>query len=120
MPANVYTYVDEERRNEIEERVEEGGWNSKADYVRTMIRAGESNFAELDPRSSDGSTEPTRRVSDSELRSELTDEHQHVDDVIDDLVKDFKADLRHRMKQMDQDESYPITSDGAGNYKIEQ
>ena len=120
MPSNVYTYVDEERRKEIEEAVEEGGWNSLADYVRTMIRAGESNFAELDPRSSNGSNAAERRVSSAELRSELTDEFQHVDEVIDDLVKDFRADLRHRMKEMEQDEAYSVESDGAGNYKIEE
>jgi Arc/MetJ-type ribon-helix-helix transcriptional regulator len=120
MPSNVYTYVDEERREEIEEAVEEGGWNSLADYVRTMMRAGENNFAELDPRSSDGSNAGEKRVSNAELRSELSDEFQHVDEVINDLVEDFKADLRHRMKEMERDDAYPVESDGAGNYRIEE
>jgi Arc/MetJ-type ribon-helix-helix transcriptional regulator len=120
MPSNVYTYVDEERREEIEEAVEEGEWNSMADYIRTMVRAGENNFAELDPRSSDGSNTANRRVSDADLRGELSDEFRHVDEVIDDLVKDFKADLRHRMKKMERDDDYAVESDGAGNYKIEK
>lgn len=91
-----------------------------ADYVRTMIRAGESNFADLDPRSSEGSDDTNRRVTDSELRGELNGEYQHIDDVIEDLVMDFKADLRHRMKEMERDDAYPIESDGAGNYRIEE
>jgi hypothetical protein len=120
MPSNVYTYVDEERREEIEQAVEEGGWNSLADYVRCMIRAGESNFAELDPRSSNGSTSASRRVSNAELRSELSEEQQFIDDIIDDLVEDFRSDLSHRLKQMAEDDTVPVETDGRGNYKIEK
>ena len=120
MPSNIYTYVDEDRRKEIEQAVEEGGWNSLADYVRCMIRAGESNFADLDPRSSNGSTSASRRVSDSELRSELNKEFEDIDDIIGDLVKDFESDLSHRLYEMAEDDTVPVTTDGRGNYKIEK
>jgi len=115
----IQTYVEEEREEEMKQAVEEGGWNTLADYIRHMIRAGESNFAELDPRSSNGSSSPNRRVSNSELRNELNNEYQYVDDITEELVKDFKADLQHRLLQMSEDEASPVTTDGGGNYKIE-
>jgi hypothetical protein len=116
----IQTYVEEEREEEMKQAVEEGGWNTLADYIRHMIRAGESNFADLDPRSSNGSSGHNRRVSNNELRNELNNEYQYVDDITEELVKDFKADLQHRLLQMSEDEASPVTTDGGGNYKIEQ
>lgn len=116
----IQTYVEEEREEEMKQAVEEGGWNTLADYLRHMIRAGESDFADLDPRSSNGSTSASRRVSNTELRNQLSEENEFIDDIIDDLVKDFKSDLTHRLKEMAEDDTVPVETDGAGNYKIEK
>jgi hypothetical protein len=116
----IQTYVDEEREDEMKKAVEEGGWNTLADYMRHMIRAGESDFAELDPRSNGSSGDNERRVSDGQLMVELDEEFQDIDEVINDLVEDFEADLSHRLFEMAKDDSSPVITDGKGNYKIEQ
>lgn len=116
----IQTYVEEEREEEMKEAVEEGGWNTLADYLRHMIRVGESDFADLDPRSSNGSTNTKRRISNNELRNELEEEYQDIDQVIGDLVEDFEADLSHRLFEMAEDDAVPVETDGRGNYRIEQ
>lgn len=116
----IQTYVTEEREEEMKEAVEEGSWNSLADYIRHMIRAGESNFADLDPRSAENGDDLQRRVSDRELISELDDEFKDIDEVIDDLVQDFESDLSHRLFEMAKDNASPVVTDGKGNYRVEQ
>lgn len=116
----VQTYVTEEREEEMKQAVEEGGWNTLADYIRHMIRAGESDFADLDPRTNGGSEGENRRVTDAELRSQLNDEYQDFDEVVEDLIADFEADLSHRLFEMATDDGTGIETDGKGNYRLEQ
>lgn len=118
--TNVSTYVTEEREEEMKQAVEEGSWNTLADYIRHMIRAGESNFAELDPRTVENGKDESRRVSDSELLNQLDDEFQDIDDLIHDLVKDFESDLSHRLFEMAKDDANPVETDGKGNYRIDK
>lgn len=116
----IQTYVEEEREEEMKQAVEEGGWNTLADYLRHMIRAGESNFVDLDPRSSNGSTNASRRVNNTELQNELNNEFQNIDQIIGDLVEDFESDLSHRLFEMAQDDTIPVETDGRGNYKLKR
>ena len=116
----IQTYVTEEREEEIKQVVEEEGWNTLADYLRNMIRAGESNFAELDPRSMENGDDHQRRVPDTKLLNQLDGEFENIDEVIDDLVKDFESDLSHRLFEMSKDDGGPVTTDGRGNYRLDK
>jgi len=118
--TSISTSVEEEREEEMKQAVEEGGWNTLADYLRHMIRAGESNFAELDPRSSNGSTSASRRVTNSELRNELSSEYQDIDEIIGDLVEDFESDLSHRLFEMAKDDTSSVDTNGGGEYRLEK
>lgn len=116
----VQTYVTEEREEEMKRAVEEGGWNTLADYIRHMIRAGESDVADLDPRTNKESDGESLRVTDAKLRSQLTDEYQDFDEVVEDLIVDFEADIAYRLFEMATDDATDIETGGKGNYRIEQ
>lgn len=113
-------YVNEERAEEIDQKIEEGGWNSRSDYLRNIVRAGESNFADLDPRTGINDEIDNQRVSDNQLINEVSNEFRDIDEIIDDLVEDFRSDLTHRLFEMAQSEENPVVSNGRGEYKIDK
>lgn len=126
-------YVTEERRDEIDEAVEEGNWSSRSGYLRHVIRAGESNIAELDPRTDKMNSEEQRRgstdgefVSDEELIQELRTltqdndgEFVDLDAVINTFLKELESELTDRVFQMSQDPSSAVETDKRGGYKVE-
>lgn len=116
----IQTYVTEEREEEMKRAVEEGGWNTLADYIRHMIRAGESDFAELDPRTTENGEDENQHITDAELLTRLDDEYTNIDDVIEDLIQDFEEDLSQRLFEMAKDDASRVETDGKGNYRIDQ
>lgn len=130
--TKIQIYVSENRKEEIQERVDEGNWTGLSDYARHALRAGESNIADLDPRSSEitqtskSDTEKEPYVTDEELISELnrlTDENGgsfvDSDEVIETFVKELESDLIDRLFQMSQQHGNPVETDKVGGFKVE-
>ena len=115
----IQTYVTEEREEELKQAVEAGNWNTLADYIRHMIRAGESNVAELDPRGS-GHKPSQERVSDRVLVDELDNEFKDIDQIISNVVSDLEREVSQRLFEMAKDDEHPVVTDGRGNYRIDQ
>ena len=130
--TKIQIYVSENRKEEIQKRVDEGNWTGLSDYARHALRAGESNIADLDPRSSEitqtskADTEKEPYVTDEELISELnrlTDENGgsfvDSDEVIEAFVKELESDLIDRLFQMSQQHGNPVETDKVGGFKVE-
>ena len=130
--TKIQIYVSEERKEEIQERVDEGNWTGLSDYARHALRAGESNIADLDPRSSEitrMSTDIKKEpyVTDEELISELnrlTDENGggfvDSDEVLKTFVEELEGDLIDSLFEMSQQQGNPVETDKVGGFKIEQ
>lgn len=131
--TKIQIYVSEDRKEEIQERVDEGNWTGLSDYARHTLRAGESNIAELDPRSSEitqtskAGLEKEPFVTDEELISELnhlTDENGgdfvDSDEVLNTFVEELEGDLIDRLFEMSQQQGNPVETDKVGGFKIEQ
>jgi hypothetical protein len=110
--TELHMSVPVEMKRRIKKRAEEEGYSGMSDYARSMIRAGESNVADLDPRtssSSDGSLDIETRILDA-----LTDEFQEVDDAIDPVVNSIAT----RLDRMAGDDSYPVRRHPRKGYKL--
>jgi len=130
--TKLQVYVDEERQDEIDKAVEEGNWSSRSDYLRHVIRAGESNIAELDPRTDEMRSVDRQRgsgdeqlVTDDELVQELRSltednngEFVSIDKAIDTFLKELESELTDRLFQMSQDPSSAVETDKRGGYKV--
>lgn len=131
--TKLQVYVNEERQEEIDQAVEEGNWSSRSDYLRHVIRAGESNIGELDPRTDEMRSVDRKRgseddefVSDEELVQELRrltedndEEFVDIDVAIDTFLKELESELTDRLFQMSQDSGSAVETDKRGGYKVE-
>ena len=124
----------EERMEEIDETVEEGNWENRVEYIRHIIRAGESNIAALDPRTSsnrsnttvsDGET-PSDAITDEELLTQLRkkcdtvgdDEYVPADEVIQPFLDDLDNSLSKRLLDLGVEEGTAVETNGKGEYRI--
>lgn len=123
--------VTEERKAEVDKVVEEGPWSNRTEYLRTILRVGESDFATLDPRTSDGQdgrdeTESPLEISDTELLAELRrqaeetdEEYVPVEEVVKPFLEDLDQELTDKLLEMGIDDSTGVETDGRGGYKLE-
>jgi len=103
-----------EMKRRIKNTASEKDYSGMSDYARSMIRAGESNVADLDPRtksSEEGSFDVESRILDG-----LTDEFQEVDDALDDVLGSLATRLHH----MAENDSYPVEHDPRDGYRIKE
>ena len=110
--AEIRMKVPPEMKRRIRKRAEEGEYSGMSDYARSMIRAGESDITELDPRtasSESGSFDIEARILDS-----LTNDYQNVDDALDPVL----SSIATRLHKMAEDESSPVEYHPRKGYKI--
>lgn len=124
----------EERLEEIEETVEEGNWENRVEYIRHIIRAGESNIAALDPRTSSDHSEttasdgesPSDAITDEELLTQLREkcdeasdsEYVPADEVIQPFLDDIDNSLSKRLLDLGVGEGTAVETNGKGEYRI--
>lgn len=126
------TKLTEEQYQRITEAVEEGEYASKADYMRSMIEAGESNIAALDPRTSntdasthanhDSAEEAAAALSDAVIIDQLEQgesNKQEYEESIQKLRQEFEDKLTSRLMELARDPSSPVQTDGTGDYYLE-
>lgn len=122
-----------EQIQRMEKAVEKGEYSSKADYVRSMIEAGESNIAALDPRTSDtdslthvshdSAEEAAAALSDAVLIDQLKrgeSNKQGFEESIQKLRQKFENTLAARLGELSNDSSSPVQDDNRGNYYLER
>ncbi|MFC6752010.1 hypothetical protein [Halorubrum tibetense] len=120
---------ERDRLEQIEEAAEDSGYNSRSAYLRSVIEAGESNIAALDPRTSntDSSTQKThntaeaagKSLSDAAIINELADGKDNkaqFDEVVESLIIEFEDTIAARLNELSQEDNSPVTTDGRGNY----
>ena len=121
--------VSEEQAERIEQRAKEGPYESQSDYVRSMLEAGESHIAALDPRTTDGESaaEVTHEsvevaahsLSDGVLVDKLSDgesDKEDFDEVVETLRLEFETVIGNRLLELAQEDNSPVETDGQGNY----
>lgn len=127
------TLFSEEQYRRMEKAVNEGGYSSKAGYVRSMVEAGESNVAALDPRTSDTDTDThanhetaeaaAKALSDTALINQLDQgesNKQGFEESIQSLRQAFENTLVDRLGELSNDPSSPVQDDNRGNYYLEE
>lgn len=130
--TKLQTYVSKERKEEIQKRVDEGNWAGISDYTRHALRAGESNIADLDPRTSNISqanktdSEKEQFITNEELIAELDEltkqhggEFVDVDILIEVFVEELKSDLVDRLFELSQEHNNSVKTDKVGGFKTE-
>jgi len=123
----------EEQTQRMEKAVEERGYASRADYVRSMMEAGESNIAALDPRTTDtdasthvnhhSAEEAAAALSDAVIIDQLDQSEsnkQGFDESIQLLRQEFENTLVDRLGELSDDPSSPVQDDNRGNYYLER
>lgn len=129
----VSTTFSEEQYRRIEKRANEGGYSSKAEYVRSMVEAGESDISALDPRTSDTDTDThanhktaeaaAKALSDSALIDQLDQgeaNKQGYEESIQELRQAFENTLIDRLGELSSDPSSPVQNDNRGSYYLEE
>jgi Arc/MetJ-type ribon-helix-helix transcriptional regulator len=106
MPAEMKRRIDNEANKK--------DYSGMSDYVRSMVRAGESNVADLDPRTK--SSEEGSFDIESKILNGLNDEFQEVDDALDNAVSSLATRLHH----MAEDDSYPVEHDPRDGYRLDE
>jgi Arc/MetJ-type ribon-helix-helix transcriptional regulator len=126
------TMYTKEQYRRIEKAENEGGYSSKSEYVRSMVAAGESNVAALDPRTSDTDTDThanhetaeaaAKALSDAALIDQLDQgepNKQGFEESIQLLRQEFENTLVDRLGELSNDPSSPVQDDNRGNYYLE-
>lgn len=106
----------------MKRRAKESDWRTEAEYVRQMIRAGESNVAALDPRTtthddssgittSDDVEELAGTLDDIVLLNELSNEPQSIKEVLEEPTRLFQSVLADRLDKLASNEASPVQYD---------
>lgn len=115
---------------EMKKRAEESEWRSESEYIRQMVRAGESNVAALDPRttnqdakagitSTDDVEELAEAFSKVALLNELSDEPQSIKEVLEGPTRQFQSVLANRLDSLASNDASPVECDNLeGEYYI--
>lgn len=107
---------------EMKNRAKESEWRTQSEYGRQMIRAGESNIAALDPRTTNqGAEEGVSNTDDVEelaqaldniaLLNELSDDPQPIKQVLGDITRQFQSVLANRLDELASNEASPVQRD---------
>lgn len=101
-------------KRRIDNQSEQEDYSGMSDYARSMIRAGESNIADLDPRT--GSKNDDSLDIDTRLLDALTNEYQEVDKAIEPVLNS----LATRLQEMAEDDAQPVEYHPRKGYKIKE
>lgn len=123
MAANYTERLNVSVTEDMKKRAEDSEWMSDSEYVRQMIRAGESNVAALDPRitnqddgetgitNTDDAEELAHALSDIALLNELADEPQPIKEVLEDPTRKFQTVLANRLDELASNDASPVQQD---------
>jgi metal-responsive CopG/Arc/MetJ family transcriptional regulator len=106
--------MPDEMVNRLSKKAEENGFGNRSNYIRSMIRAGESDISRLDPRTSSSTTEDDSVEIENMILDGLTNEYQDIDDALDSAVKQMAGQLQ----TMAESESYPVEHDPIEGYRL--
>lgn len=88
------------------------GYTSAAEYIRMQISAGESNIAELDPRTlNNGNKSTTEGENNPEqlLLESLDEDYKDLDTILEDAFQEFASDYLYELAR---DGDSPVQKDG--------
>jgi hypothetical protein len=88
------------------------GYNNAAEYLRTMISAGESNIAELDPRTLNDGNRGTADGADNPkhlLLEALDEDYKDLETILEDAFQEFASDYLYELAR---DDESPVEKDG--------
>lgn len=118
---------------EMKERMKDSEWGNMSERARQMIRAGESNVAALDPRTTnhdsdetgitntDDAEELAHALSDTALLNELAEEPQQIKDVLEDPTRKFQSILANRLDELASNEASPVQQNNLeGTYYLDR
>ncbi|MFB6225091.1 MAG: hypothetical protein ABEI13_01390 [Candidatus Paceibacteria bacterium] len=105
--------MNEDMHRRIKQAVKNGEWNGQAEYIRHLIVAGESDIAELDPRTG-SSDQSTGFNAEKAILDGLSDEYQDVDNVLNSALNS----LATKLDKMANSEEYPVEYHPRKGYKF--
>jgi Arc/MetJ-type ribon-helix-helix transcriptional regulator len=106
--------MNEDMHRRIKRAVENGEWSGQAEYIRHLIVAGESDIAELDPRTN-SSNQTIGFNAEKAILDGLSDEYQDVDDVLDSALNS----LATKLDEMANSEESPVEYHPRKGYKLD-
>lgn len=126
MTQKITATVPDEMKDRVEEKAKQGPYGSEADYIRSMIRAGESRVADLDPRTH---TEGTQKEMESLgdvveelgpklLLDTLTNTPQDIEEIIKRPTDEFQSELAHKLDSMAKNDKSTVHHDPMNGYYI--
>lgn len=126
MTKKITATVPDEMADRVEEKAKGGPYGSQADYIRAMIRAGESRVADLDPRTHTKSTQDeieslgdvVEELGSELLLDELTGTPQDIKKVIERPTDEFQSELAYKLDKMANDDKSPVNYDPINGYYI--
>ena len=101
-------------KQRVEKKTEDGDWSSKSSYMRDMIRAGESNIAEFDPRSG-SNTDKTDEI-DKMILDGLDTEIKEIDECLEPALNS----LASRLDEMANNDEYQVERIPRKGYKLDK
>lgn len=126
MTKKITATVPDEMADRVDKKSKEGPYGSKADYIRAMIRAGESRVADLDPRIHTESAaaeveslgDMVEKLGPKLLLGSLTDTPQDIEEVIERSTNEFQSELAYKLDEMAKDDKSSIQYDPMNGYYI--
>lgn len=88
------------------------GYNTATEYIRIMVSAGESNIADLDPRTLNEENRSTAEGADDPrqlLLEALDEDYKDLDTILEDAFKDFASEYLYELAK---DDDSPVEKDG--------
>lgn len=96
------------------------GYSGTAEYIRTMVSAGESNIASLDPRMLNGSMSGPGRGKhdnlDKLIFEALDDNYAELDEILD---NGLQQQISERLLELAQQDDSPVEQNGF-EFKIDE
>lgn len=126
MTEKITATVPDEMADRVEKEAKEGPYGSQADYIRAMIRSGESRVADLDPRTHTKSAQDeieslgdvVGELGSELLLNELTDTPQDIKKIIERPTDEFQSELAHKLDKMANDDKSAVNYDPINGYYI--
>lgn len=124
-------YLTEEQWEKMKQAVAAGRYKNDSHYLRSMIETGESNIAQLDPRTSDSGSqtqatddspeEAAKSLSATILIEQLEEGKANkagIEDVVSKPTQQFEGALAARLEELADDPTSPVTSEREGYRKM--
>lgn len=115
MEKKITVTMPKQMYRRIEKEADSHEWKSKADYIRHLIRAGESNIADLDPRTN-GSMEENDFDPEKLILDGLSGEYKEVDEALEPAVNS----LATKLDEMSNEDSSSIEYHPRKGYRVSE